>query len=225
MPRIVRLTGSHPGLAKGPLATVLREECRLGIREAKRHVDDLLRGQILRFELGDDEAAEALISRARRCRAVVDTGSEEDPLLEAARGYVYAAEQSKGLRRSRASLPDAEHALTTSVASYVSDLLVGEPDWPEGGWVDDVQADAVSLPAPDTVELRGALLWADSGAGQWIEPLATSLRLSADADRILSLQIHVGDAAAGLRHLPRDSRRSDSRSDVRTWIFSFGWDE
>jgi len=225
MPRIVRLTGAHPGLDKTGLNAVLREETRLGLREAKRQVDDLVRGQILRFEIADDEAAEGLARRARRCRAIVDTGSEEDPLVEAARGYVYAAEQSKGLRLSRASVPEAQRVLASTVASYASDLLVGEPDWPRGGWVDGLLEDAVSQPAANTVELRGVLIWGDGEADQWIEPLAASLRLVEDADRILSLQLHVGDAATGLQRVPHDGHRPDSWNDVRTWIFSFGWDE
>jgi hypothetical protein len=224
MRRIVRLTGGHPGLATVPLIEVLREECEMRLADAKRSVDELMGGRVLRFEFGDEESAERFAGRARTCRAVVDSGKEDDPLLEAVRGFIFAGDAPKRRGFTREPRHDPELALASSLANYAGTLLAGEPDWPPGAWVVDVIEDVFSMPDPCTVDLRGVMIWGDGVRGQWIEPFAATVTVSETWDDIVSLKLQAGDAETGLKHVPHGERRPAQWSDHLQWMFTFEYE-
>jgi hypothetical protein len=224
MQRIVRLTGRHPGLAKTALTEVLREECGMRLADAKRSVDDLMHGRVLRFDFADEESAERFAARARQCRAAVDSGKEDDPLLEAVRGYIFAGDGPQRRRLTRELRHDAQRVLAGSLAFSAGTLLAGEPDWPRGAWVEDVLDAVVSMPHPHTVALRGTMSWADGARGQWIEPFAATVTISDTAASIVSLTLQVCDADTGLKQVPYGGDSPARWSDIDQWIFTFQYE-
>jgi hypothetical protein len=224
MRRIVRLTGGHPGLATAPLIEVLREECEMRLADAKRSVDELMGGRVLRFEFADEESAERFARGARTCRAVVDSGKEDDPLLEAVRGFIFAGDRPRRRGFTRELRHDPHRVLASSLANYAGTLLAEEPDWPPGAWVVDVVEDVVSMPDPCTVDVRGGMIWGDGARGQWIEPFAAKVGVSETWDDIVSLKLQAGDVGFGLKHVPHGEPRPAHWSDHPQWMFTFDYE-
>jgi ribosomal protein L7/L12 len=77
MPK-VRIVGWRAGLQKIPMNSVLREHLPLGLKDAKRYVDDTLNGKTSTFTFADAESADALAKALDELGAMVEV--EHDAL-------------------------------------------------------------------------------------------------------------------------------------------------
>lgn len=141
----------------------------------------------------------------RRRNALQDL---ERKLTDAAVGYIAATDDTT--RR------DAARHLC-AVLEFVSDArLKDEDSWSQHAWVDGVLDDSIESIEPNSLLVRGKLIWVD-GSQWWLEPFEATIDLG-DPTRQLTYELRIGDGSRGLRATPYGSFQRREFV-VTEWVF------
>jgi hypothetical protein len=142
----------------------------------------------------------------------------ESKVAEFVRSYIRASSGGDASEEQ-----EALRWICAGLERLLGGLLQGSGEWT--GWVDgifpatDMVPDALKVTSPVELTVRGSALWGKASRGPfWIEPFLALLRISEDADALLSYSVKFADAARGLGTVPYDKhlRRPD-------WFFPAEW--
>ncbi|RVX42173.1 hypothetical protein EDD27_4793 [Nonomuraea polychroma] len=102
------------------------------------------------------------------------------------------------------------------LARFSGVLLSAEEFWGPYRWIDDVVPDEAHEVRPDTIAFHGVLIWGE-GRGQWVEPIAGTIQLTADHHGIAAYELLIGDRSLGLKSVKYGAKRP------RGWPHAVDW--